>query len=402
MQTMPVLNHLAKVIYAPGINEQLNDDIVSYSRLKKSTDVETDKLGGKYVVFSIHHKRNGSHGARNEMEALPTPGKQGYYSGKTGLKNLYTGAALTGQVIRLLNTKEQAFSSAVDEEMKRLRTDLGIWLNRMIYGDGSGVISKATAVVTANAVVPVADVLLFTEGDILDLLTLPAGTSKATGLEVIYVDIDASTITLSTAVTTVVGDGFTLVKSFGKEWTGFASFASKTGILHDIDPAVVGVWKGVVDDGGGTPRDVSEGIFNKVTDDVKVRGGKTTAAYTTYGIQRAYANLLQQERSYVNVNGKFDGGYKALSYQTSSGEIPFIVERMAPKGKVWFMNEDEITIYRDADWDFMDYGGNGDKWRQVQDADGIYDAYATNLFQYSEMTTKRRNTHALVSNLKEQ
>lgn len=401
MQTMPVLNHLAKEIYAPGINEQLNDEVVSYNRLKKSTDVETDHLGGKYVVFSIHHKRNGSHGARNELEALPTPGKQGYYTGKTGLKNLYTGASLTGQVIRLLKSKEQAFGNAVEEEMSRLKTDLGIWINRMIYGDGSGVISKATAT-TTTATVQVADVLLFTEGDILDQVALPAGTVKKTGLTVEYVDIDASTITLSAAITAAVGDGFTLVNSFGKEWTGFASFANKTSVLHEIDPAVVGVWKGVVDDGGGTPRDVSEGIFNKVTDDVKVRGGQTTAAYTTYGIQRAYANLLSQERNYVNVNGKFDGGYKTLSYQTSSGEIPIIVERMAPKGKVWFMNEKEITIYREADWDFMDYGGNGDKWRQVQDADGIYDAYATNLFQYSEMTTKRRNTHALVSNLKEQ
>jgi hypothetical protein len=137
-----------------------------------------------------------------------------------------------------------------------------------------------------------------------------------------------------------------------------------------------------------------------MSDTIKQRGGKVTAIFTTFGIRRAYANLLQQQRQYVNTNGKFDGGYTALAYNTMDGEIPMVVDRMAPKGKAWFINEDAIKLYREFDWKWMQHGG-GDVWRLKNTGGNDYDAYIARLVQYSDLGTNRRNTHGLVTDLSE-
>jgi uncharacterized Zn-binding protein involved in type VI secretion len=395
---MATLNHVAKEVYRGPLNLQLNDDVVALKRIERSSDIETDQLGGKYVVFAIHTRRNAGIGARNEMEALPTPGQQGYSSGRVTLKYQYGGATLSGQAISLINTKPQSFINAVETEMSRLRKDLALYLNRQVYGDGTGTLATVSAVGAANTVT-VSDARLVQIGDIIDILQ-SNGTVVATGRTV--TGIAGNVITFNGAAqATAVGQILTVTGNYNREWTGFGAIVKDTGVLHNIDPAVEPVWKAIVDANGGTPRAVSEGIFNKVTDDIRDLGGKTTAAYTTRGVRRAYANLLQQQRQYVNVNGKFDGGYTGLAYNTPDGEIPMVVDRMAPKGVVWFMNEDELTLYRDNDWDFMTYG-DSDKWKMLSTGGNDYDAYITRLYQYSELATERRNTHAKVTDLIEQ
>ncbi|QSJ04817.1 hypothetical protein [Cellulosimicrobium phage DS1] len=397
-QTMATLNHVAKEVYRGTLNKQLNDDVVALRRIERSSDIETDQLGGKYVVFAIHTRRNSGIGARNEMEALPTPGQQGYSSGRLTLKYQYAGVLLSGQAISLINTKPQSFINAVETEMSRLRKDLGVYLNRQVYGDGSGTLATISATGSGNTLT-VSDPSLLNIGDNIDILT-SAGASVATGRTI--TGIAGNVITFNGATqATAAGQILTITGNYNREWTGFGAIVKDTGTLYNIDPTVEPIWKAVVAANGGTPRAISEGLLNQTTDQVKINGGKSTVGFTTYGVRRAYANLLQQQRQYVNTNGKFDGGYTTLAYSTPDGDIPLVVDRMAPKGKIWFMNEDELTLYRDNDWDFMTYG-DSDKWRMLQQGGNDFDAYISRLYQYSELGTERRNTHAVVADIQEQ
>lgn len=406
-QTLAILNAIAKEIYEGKINDQLNDEVVTLKRIKRSSEGIQDEVGGKYVVFSVHTRRNTGIGARLENEALPPAGQQKYAAGRVSLKYLYGAAELTGQAIRLIDKNYQAFGSAVEEEMTRLKNDLAVDLNRQVYGNGQGGIGGAlTAASTASTTVTVTNAFAFDLDMKVDIVT-PAGlgtttptATKATGLTVTAVDVEANTIEVDSAVTAAIGDIVIRTGNYGREWTGFGAIVSDSGTLYNIDPSVEPVWKAVVDDNGGTGRAVSEGLFNQVTDTVKVNGGKTTVGFTTYGVRRAYVNLLQQQRSYVNTEGKFDGGFTAVAYSTPDGEIPLMVDRMAPKGTVYWINENEIKLYRDADWAFMQYG-NGDRWKQKTAGGDDFDAYSSRLFQYSELGTKRRNTHAVIKDLNE-
>lgn len=403
-QTMATLNAVAKEIYQGSLNKQLNDAVVTLKRVQRSNDGIETNVGGKYVVFAIHTRRNTGIGARKENEALPRPGQQGYAAGRVGLKYQYGAVELTGQAIALIDEKPQSFISAVEQEMTRLKDDLAVDLNRQCYGDGTGSIGGGVTAASTGTTLTVKDAFNFELGMRVDVLS-STGTPKATGLTIEAVSAPAggtNTVTVDVAVATAaIGDIIVRTGNYQREWTGFGAIVSDSGTLYNIDPADEPVWKSVVSANGGTLRAVSEGLFNQVTDQVKINGGKTTAAFTTYGVRRAYANLLQQQRSYVNTNGKFDGGYTSLAYSTPDGDIPMVVDRAAPRGTVWFMNEDEITLYRDKDWDFMNYG-NGDKWKQKQVGGEDYDAYIARLFQYSELGTTRRNTHAKVVDLTEQ
>lgn len=400
-QTLATLNAVAKEMYQGSLNKQLNDSIVTLKRVQRSNDGIETNVGGKYVVFAIHTRRNSGIGARNENEALPTAGQQSYAAGRVGLKYQYGAVELTGQAISLINEKPQSFLSAVEMEMSRLREDLSIDLNRQCYGNGTGAIGgTVTAAAAGVNVVTVQDATNFDLGMVVDLITLPS-TVVATGRSITAINLATNTITLSGAVfTTVVGQIVVRTGNLNREWTGFGAIVADTGTLYNIDPTVEPVWTSVVNANGGVNRAVSEGLLNVVSDQVKVNGGKTTAAFTSYGVRRAYANLLQQQRSYVNTNGKFDGGYTSLAYSTPDGEVPMVVDRMAPRNTIWFLNEDEITLYRDKDWDFMNYG-NGDVWKMKQSGGNDFDAYIARLFQYSELGTKRRNTHAVVKDLTE-
>ena len=125
-----------------------------------------------------------------------------------------------------------------------------------------------------------------------------------------------------------------------------------------------------------------------MNDNIRANGGKVTAMFSNLGVRRAYFNLLSQQRRYTNTT-KFDGGFGGLAFTTDRGDIPFVVDIDAPKNRVYFISEDEITLYRESDWSFMDRDGS--KFQRVIG----YDAYEATMYQYSQMGTHRRNTHGL-------
>lgn len=398
--TLATVNAITKEIYAPRVRKQLNDDVKTLNRIKRDKSRVVTEVGGKYVTFPVHTRRNTGIGARNENEALPKAGQQGTAAARIGLKYLYGAVELTGQTIALVETDRQAFVSAADFEMERMRVDLARDLNRQVYGSSTGTLSTVTvAMGSAGNTITVNDTRLLDIGMYVDVVLAADGTVLAGGRTVTAKT--ATTVTLSgatfTALTThiIVRNG-----NYNREWTGFNAIVQTSGILHNIDPTNEPEWTANVDHNSGVNRAVSEGLFNTMWGSIWERGSTPTVIFTTIGVQRAYANLLQQQRQYVNTNGKFDGGYKALSYQTPEGEIPMVIDVMAPKNTAWFINENHITLYQEDDWDFMTYG-NGDKWRLKNTGGEDYDAYVARLFQYSDLGTDRRNAHGVIRDLSE-
>lgn len=398
--TLATVATLCKEIYEPKLRKQLNDDAVTIKRITRSSDNISNEVGGRYVTFPIKTRRNAGIGARNELEALPNAGQQGYNAARVGLKYLYGRVQLSGQTIELVNTNTQAFVSALESELSGLKTDLAKDQNRQVYGDGSGAIAVAGSGTTNTNTFFAKDAMYAQLGmqiDIIDGTTLnnPNPTVKAANRQITGINTVLNVIAFDGAVvSTAVNDIIVRNGNVNREWTGFNKIFKATGSLYNLDPATEPIWAAVVDANSGVNRALSEGLMISLADQVRANGGKTTAIFSNLGVRRAYFNLLVQQRQYTNTKD-FGGGFTGLSFTTDAGEIPFMVDVDAPKNTLYFVNEDEFTVYRQADWEFMDRDGS--MWSRISG----YDAYEAVMYQYSELGCHRRNTQAIMADITE-
>lgn len=387
-----------KEVYEGDVRRQLQDEIVALKRITRSSDGVSNETNGKYVTFPVHVRRNGGLGSRNEAEALPNAGQQGYAPARLALKSDYMGIELTGHAIDMSDSNPKAFAKSLDEEMERSRVDFKKDLNRQIYGNGSGAITTVRAVVTSN-VIPVVDARLFWIGShVIDLIT-PPSTATVTARTVTARDLTpgANTITISgAAVTTTVGMLVTITGSVNREITGLGAIVNNSGILYNINPATEPEWTSEVDSNGGTPRALSESLMLRMVDRIRGRGGKTSLILTDDGSFRAYWALLSQMRGFTNTT-KFDGGYTGLAFHAGDNEIPIVSDFDAPLGTMHFLNEDDITFYRDEDIHWLDRDGT--ILKQKTDAAGAYDIWRAWMVERHELGIGRRNTHGKITDI---
>jgi len=400
--TLATIDSYLKEVYQGRIREQLNDEIVALKRITRSGSGVTNEVGGKYVTFPIHTRRNAGIGSRFENEALPTPGQQGHAAARVNLKYAYGGVQLTGQAISLSDTDAKAFAKALDNEVEGLKNDLKKDMNRQVYGSGNGAIGVASGANT-GAVADVYDARLFQVGMVVD--TQSGTTVDNQGLVVSAIDVAAGTVTFTTTPGTALADGDIIVRagsgvsaSGNRELTGLAAIVSDSGTLYNIDPSTEPEWKASVDSNSGTNRALSESLMINMVDNIRTKGGSTTLILQSLGVRRAYFNLLSQLRQTVNTQ-EFTGGFSGLAFTTDRGEIPVVADVDAPLNKQWFINEDALTYYRDEDWHFIDRDGS--MWKQVTDANGDYDAYYARLVEYHELGTDRRNSHGVIEDITE-
>jgi hypothetical protein len=418
--TLSTIDALLKEVYQDGITEQINQDVTTLKRISRSSEGVSNEVGGRYVTFPIHVTRNSGIGARGEMDALPPAGNQGHNAARVPLKYQYGSIQLTGQTIKLADSNYQAFANVLDNEVSGLGKDLAKYLNYQVYGAPGGARAVATAVGTTVSYVTSTsgfkNINIGGRYSIYSAANYASGTNtpitNGNGVYVTAVDASNGRITFSTAasggsavsLTTAVGDVIVTFGSLGKEWNGFTNIVSTSGTLHNIDPSVQALWKAVVKNGAtpGTAEALTEARMIATVDDVRVNGGKTSVGFCNLGVRRAYFNLLKDDRQYVNTQ-EFAGGFNGLAFTTDQGEIPIVVDVDAPANKMYFIDESQMCLYREADWSWMDMDGN--KFQRVVANDsgtaGNYDAYYATMYQYSELATHKRNAQAVLNDITE-
>jgi hypothetical protein len=392
--TLTTATNILKEIYEPRIREQLQNHLKTSKRIEQTSEGVTSEVGGKYVVFPIHVKRNHGIGARLEMEELPVARNQGYARAQVGLSYQYGSIRLSGQSMELAQSNFQAFASVLDEEVNGVQRDLAKDFNRQIYGTSVGALMRVSGANT-GATVPTTNTQYMEVGMIVDIYDSSGTTLKtaAAGVEVTAVTKNTS-ITLGTAPGTATAANDIVVRhgSLNREIIGLEQIVDDNTTLFNVNPTTEPVWKSVINSNAGTNRALSESLMIKMVDDIYTNGGNTTAIFTTLGVRRAYFNLLVQQRRYCDTK-EFEGGFKGLAFTTDNGEIPLISDVDCQPNRMYFINEKELKIYRESDWSFMDRDGS--KWQRVIG----YDAYDATLFKYCQLGTHRRNSHGLIEDV---
>lgn len=405
---MTTANNILKEVYEPRVRDQLQSEIITLSRIMKTSEgVETDSIGGKYVRFGVRVKRNHGIGARNEMEALPSPKTQDYRDAQVKLAYLYGSIQMSGQTFELAESNVQAFASVLDQEVEGMREGLKKDTNRQIYGTTTGILAVAASGTTTTFVTTQGQYLevgMFVDVyDSTDTNAAPVLNNSNIEITDITFSAGSYTVTFGTAVTAVAaGDFITRTGNRGKETVGFeqitAGITANNALGNGGGPLYAithSTWTGNVDSTAGA---ISEGRMINMVDLIRTRGGRTTVGFCSLGVRRAYANLLEQQRRYVNTT-EFKGGFNGIAFTTDYGEIPIVADFDCQPGRLYFMNEKELKYYQNADWSWMNRDGSN--WQRVIESSGEFDAYRARLFKYCQLGTHRRNSHGLIANITE-
>ena len=67
--TLTTASAILKEVYEPKIQDQLQSEAVALKRIERNSDNIENTVGGKYVTFPLHTRRNQGIGARNELDS---------------------------------------------------------------------------------------------------------------------------------------------------------------------------------------------------------------------------------------------------------------------------------------------------------------------------------------------
>lgn len=395
------LGGVLKDVYLGSINEQLNNDVILPQRIMR----DTQEFVGNQAVLSVHKQRSSGVFARGENVAFANPGAQLYAKPVYDIKALYGRLRITGLGKVKTASQAGAFIKVLEGEVNGLRNDLKMDIARQLYADGTArICSGAASASTTIDIRPISGGSTNTaeplrKGEIyvgmrIDIGTLANPVVQATGLDVTDVNVASAQITVSSAVTVTSGthfifrEGNAAASSVSYEIDGLSKvMPTAANTFGGIDASAAGnsYWDNLrINAAGALTLDLMTQAVNTVT----VAGGDTSGMISTPGIQRALFNLLQPQVRYVEPT-TLHGGFKALDY---FGQ-PFIADRQAPFGKVFFLDEKNLVMFDTGDFSWLDEDGNVLKWVVG------YDAWEAVLAKYCNLGAKRRNTQLLLYGL---
>lgn len=300
---------ILKTQYIGPVREQLNNA----TELLKRIGTDFDSVSGKNFTIPMHYGRNEGVGARSEGASLMAAGQQSYKESIFPMRYLYGRIQITGQTIKAARSNDGAFLRAVDSEIKGVTRDLKQQVNRMLAGDGTGVLTVCGTTAGSTTVV-VASTAHLRPGMTIDVIKLADGTTStgAVGRSVVSITSATQFVISGAAITTDNTFGVYISGSRNIEVMGLSGIVSNAdigngyGALQGLAVASYPFHKATVLANGGSGRAVSDTLIQTLLDTVEQTGsGNVSALYTSYGVRRAYQALLDQQKRLVN---KYGGG----------------------------------------------------------------------------------------------
>lgn len=345
INNMQAAEQALKNWYLSGMQYQLNNATPILAEMEK----DTESVAGGDIVMALRYGRQGGVGNRADDGDLPTPNARKTKQARWQTKNLFARIQISDKTIKASRSNRGAFVSLLEADLEDALTDAKDNLSRQVFGDGRGVLATCTAQ-TDVTTLTVSSVQFLAEGMIIDICS-SAGVQEVIGREILVVDDVANTIKISgAAVTTDATDIITVSGSYGLELTGFGSVFTADNTLYGINRANDKWFNPTIIPVAG---EISEVILQKAEDEAdRKAGGKVGFYASSYGVRRAYQNLLLATKQIVDVM-ELKGGFKVLSYNGK----PFTVDKYAPASTLFGLDMDSWRNYEMSDWNWLDEDG---------------------------------------------
>ncbi len=387
MVTLQTADNALKSFYLDAVTDSLNTKVNPLLAQIKQT---TADVVGKDVKRLVRYGLNGGVGAGSETGSLPKSGGNMYVQFTAPLKNLYGTIEISDKAIRASATNEGAFVNLLNDEMQSLIKSAEFNFGRMLYGDGTGLISEVVTQPAENQVV-LSNMKNVCEGMVVDFYTeqdTPIGAGE--GRRIIKIDKIENTVHLDgeylPASTISPGSRMYLQSSSGYELTGLAA-------LFNDDP-IYGVEKDIelMKPYQSTCTTITDMKMQATIDAIEEQsGGKINFIVCSWGVRRA---LMEYYKSIGVVLPTIDvaGGYKALSFNG----IPVVVDRFCPQGTMYFLNTEDFQLHQLCDWQWLE-GEDGKILKQIPGKP----VYTATLVKYAELICTRPYGQGMLNNITE-
>lgn len=408
-----------KQVYLPPVREVLNNATPLLKYLEKEIQ---EVPGGSDFIIPLHTGRNDAAGdGRAENATLPPAGNQTFARTFTSPKYLYSRLRVSGPVIAATKSNKGAFLKALESEMKYLMQDTKRSFNRQLHGDGTDALGFYVSGAGSTTVV-VDDGLgnrfdHFNKTTSVDLVNGSTHVVRQAGLTATRGSLVSTgrNITLSSAADAgaTEGDYFVKASTLGKQMTGIAAIisdANPNSVLYPngLQKLTIGSepdWAAQViyADGGSSELttatnrvDISFEALQDLLTAISVNSDFDESDVNLFmsspGLKNKYVQLCRNERVFFN-NMKLDGGFSAVSYN----QKPWVWDPQAKKNRVYALITETLAIFRLADLDWIEVGG--DVLYRISGGD--VDAVGATLFVYQEVGCKVRNANGVILNLNE-
>jgi len=351
-----------KLFYLPGLQYQLNERASAFlAQIERdSQSVEGDK-----IVMAMRYGRVGGVGNRTDYGDLPTPNPRKTKQAKWETKNLFSRFRITDKVIKAARSSVGAFANLLEQEIADCENDAKIDLSRQALGDGLGVLTKIndTPSGSGNVVLPVASTMFLCEGMLIDVCADLGTPKNSKEVEITVVNEDDSTITVQHLNSgswgtdpanedyivihgNSVGDGEDPLELTGLDAVMNPKGASLYGITLATNRWLYATRQNV-------NGQLSEMHIQKAIDRADIAAGTESGfIICSHGVRRAYLNLMQSMKQFVNTL-ELKGGWTALSYNG----IPLVADKFIAAGKMYVLDIKDWRMYQMGDYDWLDRDG---------------------------------------------
>ena len=387
MVTMTSADNALKSVYLGVIADQLN---TAANPLLAQIRMSTADVWGKEVRRLARYGVNGGVGAGTEDGDLPASASNNYEQFVTTLKNLYGTIEISDKAVRASANNVGAFVDLLNAEMDGLVRSSSFNFGRMLFGDGSGVLT-AVASVSGNTVT-VDSVKNLVEGMVVDFIAEGEAIPGATGRRITAVDRDKKTITVTgSALTDVVeADNEICVQgSYNLELTGLGAIFQSTGQLYGLDRST---HKWMIPYMKSSVGAISEVAIQAAIDRLEeTAGSRVNFIVCSWGVKRALQKVLAENKRNIDVM-ELAGGYRTISYNG----IPVVADRFCPDGTMYLLNTDDFCLHQLCDWKWLE----GDDGRVLKQVAGTA-VYTATLVKYADLICTRPCGQAMLTGITE-
>ncbi len=380
MVTLQNAENALKSVYLGTVTELLNTKV---NPLLAKIEQTSNDVWGKEIRTAARFGINGGIGAGDEDGELPAAYGNNYLQFVSTLKNLYGQIEISDKAIRASADGRGAFTDLLNAELEGLLNASKFNLGRMLYGDGSGLLT--TVVDTADSAVACDDTRNLIEGLAVDVYGA-AGAKKGTA-RIGYVDRAAKKIMFDgSGVAVAAGDKLYVQGSKDKEITGIGALFggdSIYGVQKTAHPFLNSYTHNV--DGA-----LDEIIIQQAIDALENDAGSTVDFIACS--QEAKYSFIDYMSSYKrNIDMmEIEGGFKTVSYNG----LPLVYDRFVPSGCMYLLNTKAFKLHQLCDWRFLETE-NGKILRQNQGKP----TYTATLVKYCDLICQKPNGQAKLTGI---
>lgn len=384
MITLQTAENALKNVYLGTITDIINTKI---NPLMTKIQATASDVWGKEIHTAARVGINGGFGAGGEVGPLPEAQGNSYLQFVTTLKNLYGKIEISDKAIRAGVEGAGAFTDILNSEIEGLVNACKFNFGRMLYGDGTGLLSTVSNVYMPNYTV--SNVNNFVPGMLIDVYS-PTNTLLYSKVRVDAILPEESRIVIRYGINDTLEDGckFYVQGSKNNELTGIgAIFNSSASTLYGVDkfehPEIEPFTKKL---NGGfsetTLEEVIDMVENKSNSTINFISASSTAKY-------AYQEFMAQYKRNIDVM-KLDGGFTSISYNG----IPFVYDRFVKEGEMYLLDTDKFKLHQLCDWRFLE-NSNGKILHQKEDKP----VYSATLVKYCDLVCCNPAGQARITNI---